>query len=245
MTEIKYKTLDELLHKDSKKIGDVKRMIERYGIYSYTRWEEWEAAPKGKGSSEQAIKNAISALGEYADIRSEGSQQSLDDYYRNPDNQAICRYGFRVENNNKLFVENTALQNQEELIEQLQSELASAKIEIDNLREQPNKINKLPDNSPDVTHECGDPRQGEGSPPSDFTSYPLAIRATISAFKEFWVKFGDSPTLEPKQSKPNSADITKWIMQNYQEIGKTQAGRIDRIIRPDWAKMGGKPLSKP
>ena len=141
MTELYIKTLDELLHKDSKKIGDVKRMIERYGIYLYNRWHEWEAAPKDKGGSEQTIKDAISALGEYADLFHEGAdQQIMDDYYRKPDNQTICYYGFRVGNNNRLFVENTAVQNQEEQIEQLQSELTSAKNEIDKLKEQLSEI---------------------------------------------------------------------------------------------------------
>ena len=68
MTELNIKTICDLVQKGNKKLGDIKRMIERYGVYYLNRWEEWEAAPKDLSSSDQIINGAISALSDYADI---------------------------------------------------------------------------------------------------------------------------------------------------------------------------------
>ena len=40
MTKLNIKTLGELVEKDNKKTGDVKRMIDQYGVYYRNRWPE-------------------------------------------------------------------------------------------------------------------------------------------------------------------------------------------------------------
>jgi len=40
MTKQNIKTLGELVEKDNKKTGDVKRMIDQYGVYYRNRWHE-------------------------------------------------------------------------------------------------------------------------------------------------------------------------------------------------------------
>ena len=123
MTELNIKTLGELVEKDKKKVGDVKRMIERYGIYYLNRWHEWEAAPKGSSISDQIINNAISALGEYADIFDERTPiEDVEDFFRNPDQLHIYRYGFNQDKNGNLLVEKTHIQTLEEQIESLKEE---------------------------------------------------------------------------------------------------------------------------
>ena len=123
MTELKIKTLGELVEKDKKKVGDVKRMIERYGIYHLNRWYEWEAAPKDVSNSDQIINNAISALGDYADIFDERTPvEDAEDFFRNPDQLDIDRYGFNQDENGNLFVEKTRIQSLEDEIENLKEE---------------------------------------------------------------------------------------------------------------------------
>jgi hypothetical protein len=123
MTKLNIKTICDLIQKDNKKLGDIKRMIDRYGVYYLNRWEEWEAAPKDLSSSDQIINNAISALGDYADIyHTRVSNEELADYYGDPSDPRITRYGFNQNENGNLFVEKTHIQTLEEQIENLKEE---------------------------------------------------------------------------------------------------------------------------
>jgi hypothetical protein len=123
MTELNIKTICDLAQKDKNKLGDIKRMIESYGVYYLNRWEEWEAAPKDFSSSEQIINDAISALSDYADIYyTRGSNEELADYYSDPSDPRITRYGFNQDENGNLFVEKTHIQTLEEQIEKLEEE---------------------------------------------------------------------------------------------------------------------------
>ena len=123
MTELNIKTICALVQKDNKKLGEIKRMIDSYGVYYLNRWEEWEAAPKDASNSEQIINNAISALGDYADIHyTRVSNEELADYYGDPSDPGITRFGFKQDENGKLFVEKTHIQTLEEQIESLKEE---------------------------------------------------------------------------------------------------------------------------
>ncbi len=123
MTKLNIKTLGELLEKDKKGVGDVKRMIDRYGIYYWAPWKEWEAAPKDVNSSEQIINNAISALCDYADIFDKLiSTKAPEEFYDNPGEHDIYRYGFNQDESGDLFVEKTHIQTLEEKIESLKEE---------------------------------------------------------------------------------------------------------------------------
>lgn len=123
MTKLNIKTLGELIEKDKKKTGDVKRMIDRYGVYYRNRWHEWEAATKDRSGSEQMIDAAISALGDYADIFDERApMDAAEEYYSNPNNHDIYRFGFQANENSELFVEQTRIQTLEEQIELLKEE---------------------------------------------------------------------------------------------------------------------------
>ena len=123
MTKLNIKTICDLIQKDNKKLGNIKGMIDRYGVYYLNRWEEWEAAPKDLSSSDQIINNAISALGDYADIyHTRVSNEELADYYGDPSDPPITRYGFNQDENGNLFVEKTHIQTLEEQIEKLKEE---------------------------------------------------------------------------------------------------------------------------
>ena len=123
MTELNIKTICDLAQKDNKKLGDIKRMIESYGVYYLNRWEEWEAAPKDFSSSDQIINDAISALSDYADIYyTRGSNEELADYYSDPSDPRITRYGFKQDENGNLFVKKTHIQTLEEQIENLKED---------------------------------------------------------------------------------------------------------------------------
>jgi hypothetical protein len=123
MTELNIKTICDLVQKDNKEFGDIKRMIENYGVYYLNRWEEWEAAPKNLSSSDQIINGAISALGDYADIYyTRVSNEELANYYSDPTVPRITRYGFNQDENGKLFVKKTPIQTLEEQIEILKED---------------------------------------------------------------------------------------------------------------------------
>ena len=123
MTELNIKTICDLVQKDNKKLGEIKRMIDSYGVYYLNRWEEWEAAPKNVNSSEQIINNAISALGDYADIFDERTSiEVVEDFYNNPSHHDIYKYGFNQDENGKLFVKKTPIQTLEEQIEILKED---------------------------------------------------------------------------------------------------------------------------
>ena len=123
MTELNIKTICDLAQKDKNKLGDIKRMIESYGVYYLNRWEEWEAAPKDFSSSEQIINDAIFALSDYADIYyTRGSNKELADYYSDPSDPRITRYGFKQDENGNLFVKKTHIQTLEEQIENLKED---------------------------------------------------------------------------------------------------------------------------
>jgi hypothetical protein len=137
MTELDIKTLDELLHKDNRPIGDLKRMIENHGVCFIDGYEEWKAAPTNVASSGRPIEAALSALREFAYIRrSDTAPQLIEDYYRKPDSQPICFFGFNQDTTGNLFVKKMVIQNQEERIEQLIAELAKATKQSDALKEQ-------------------------------------------------------------------------------------------------------------
>ena len=123
MTELNIKTLGELAQKDEMKLGDIKRMIDLYGVYYLSRWGEWEAAPKNLSSSNQSINTAISVLADYAEIINGPNYiQATEEYFRYPDHQPIDRYGFNQDKNGNLFVEKTHIQTLEEQIENLKED---------------------------------------------------------------------------------------------------------------------------
>ncbi|MBL6945589.1 MAG: hypothetical protein ISR47_03020 [Rhodospirillales bacterium] len=123
MKKTNIKTLGELIEKENQKTGDVKRMIDRYGVYYRNRLREWEAAPKDASGSEQMIDAAISALGSYADMFDERTPMDVvEEYYRNPHHHDIYRFGFQANENGELFVEQTRIQTLEDQIERLKEE---------------------------------------------------------------------------------------------------------------------------
>ncbi len=123
MTKLKIKTLGELVEKDKVKVADVRRMIERYGVYYRSRWHEWEAAPIEADGSKPIIDAAISALGDYADIFDPRTpMEAAEEFYRKPDNHDIFSYGFNQNEAGELYVEKTRVQTLEEQIERLKEE---------------------------------------------------------------------------------------------------------------------------
>lgn len=123
MTKLNIKTLGELVEKDNKKTGEVNRMIDRYGIYYRNRWHEWEAAPIGNSSSDLMINAAVSALGNYADIFDpRAHMDAAEEYYSNPNNHDIYRFGFNQNEAGELFVEMTRIQTLEEQVSRLTEE---------------------------------------------------------------------------------------------------------------------------
>ncbi len=123
MKKTPIKNFADLLEKENHKAGDLKRMVERYGVYHYNDFLEWEAAPIGEGNSEQVIDNAISALKQYSQIwDGRYKHEAAPHFYEHPEEYDVYRYGFMQDEHGNFFVENTHIQTLEEQIERLKEE---------------------------------------------------------------------------------------------------------------------------
>ncbi len=117
------KVFAELLEKKNHTAGDLKRMVERYGVYHYNDLLEWKAAPIGEANSEQVVDDAISALKQYALIWDERyKHEAAPHFYKNPGEYDVYRYGFMQDEHGDFFVEKTRIQTLEEQIERLKEE---------------------------------------------------------------------------------------------------------------------------
>ena len=223
MTKLNIKTLGELVEKDNKKTGDVKRMIDQYGVYYRNRWHEQEAAPRDASGSEKMIAAAISALGNYADIFDERApMEAAEEYYSDPNHHDIYRFGFQAKKDGKLFVDKTAVQNQEELIEQLQSELASIKIDVKSLREQLNEISTWT-GFDDVNDELI-PKE-----------HDVALQVYSSAIRAYNPETGEMDNNQP---------IKKWLKHKASEFFEDNQGdaTYERVATvANWKKEAGRP----
>jgi hypothetical protein len=187
-------------------------MIKNRGVCFFDGYEEWKAAPADEPSSDLPIKAALSALREYAHVRrSDTDLQLIEDYYRKPDSQPICFYGFNQDTAGKLLVGKDDVQNQEERIEQLTSEVASATNQNDLLK---TRITNLEIEFRTVNEELE--QQDEKSPVHDLRA--IAVHT--------WLHSNDTCTR--RELWPNMQKVDPDLFPDKETPGATKIA-VDRV----------------
>lgn len=133
------KTFRALLIKDTMEINELAQLVKINGTLYRNRWRAWEASLPGNAETKDVIDAALNVLSDFASIANQGMDW-IEELYDFSIHHPLDNFGFTIGENNELFVEKTAVQKQEELIAQLQSELTSAKSEIESLKDRLNKI---------------------------------------------------------------------------------------------------------
>jgi hypothetical protein len=127
MKKTNIKTFRILIIKDKKGASELAELVEVNGTHYMNRWGEWKASLPGNAKTKGVIDDAIDALADYVSTEIRRDLQGMEEFYDLYTHHPLDSFGFTVGDNNKLFIEKTALQNPQERIAQLESELASAK----------------------------------------------------------------------------------------------------------------------
>jgi hypothetical protein len=127
MKKTNIKTFRALLEKDLMGINELAQLVKLNGTLYINSWGAWEASLPGNAETKDAIDAALNVLSDCASAFNTCDMTYMDEYYDSLTHHPLDNFGFTIGENNKLFVEKTAVQNPQELISQLQSELTSAK----------------------------------------------------------------------------------------------------------------------
>ena len=127
MKKTNIKTFRALLEKDLMGINELAQLVKLNGTLYINSWGAWEASLPGNAETKDAIDAALNVLSDCASAFNTCNMTYMDEYYDSLTHHPLDNFGFTIGENNKLFVEKTAVQNPQELISQLQSELTSAK----------------------------------------------------------------------------------------------------------------------
>jgi hypothetical protein len=127
MKKTNIKTFRTLLNEDNMEIDEIAQLVKINGTLYINRWGAWKASLPGNAETKDAIDAALKVLSDCASAFINLDMPYFNDYYDFSIHHPLDNFGFTVGENNELFIEKTALQNPQELIAQLQSELTSAK----------------------------------------------------------------------------------------------------------------------
>ena len=127
MKKTNIKTFRVLLIKDKMRVRELAELVEVNGTHFIDRWGDWKASLPGNAETKDVIDAALNVLSDCASAFINRDMPYFDDYYDFFIPHPLDNFGFTIGDNNELLVEKTALQNPQELILQLQSELTSAK----------------------------------------------------------------------------------------------------------------------
>ena len=127
MKKTNIKTFRVLLIKDKMRARELAELVEVNGTHYIDRWGDWKASLPGNAETKDVIDAALNVLSDCASAFINRDMPYFDDYYDFFIPHPLDNFGFTIGDNNELLVEKTALQNPQELILQLQSELTSAK----------------------------------------------------------------------------------------------------------------------
>ncbi|OUR79637.1 hypothetical protein A9Q83_04365 [Alphaproteobacteria bacterium 46_93_T64] len=130
------RTFRTLLTKDNMNANQLAQLVKVKGTLYRNRWGAWEAALPENAETQDKIETALNELSNYASSEIYRDSSSLEEYYDSSIHHPLDNFGFTTRENNELFIKKTTLQNHEERIEVLISELASASKESNHLKEQ-------------------------------------------------------------------------------------------------------------
>ena len=88
---------------------------------------DWKASLPGNAETKDVIDAALDALADYVSAGITRDSQRMEEFYDLIAHHPLDDFGFTIGKDNELLVEKTALQNPQERIAQLESELTSAK----------------------------------------------------------------------------------------------------------------------
>jgi hypothetical protein len=127
MKKTNIKTFRVLLIKDKMDIKDLAQLVEINGTHYLNRWGDWKASLPGNAETKDVIDAALDALADYVSAGITRDSQRMEEFYDLIAHHPLDDFGFTIGKDNELLVEKTALQNPQERIAQLESELTSAK----------------------------------------------------------------------------------------------------------------------
>ena len=115
-----------LLIKNTMDANELAQLVRINGTLYINRWGAWEASLPGDVETKDVIDAALNALSDYASAHINLDSQYVEEFH-DSSHHPLDNFGFTIGKDNELLVEKTAVQNQQERIAQLQSELTSAK----------------------------------------------------------------------------------------------------------------------
>lgn len=139
MKKPNFKTFRGLLLKDKMGANELAQLVKINGTLYINRWGAWEASLPGNAATKDVIDAALNVLSDYASAHNIMDSPYIEEFH-DSSHHPLDNFGFTIGKDNELLVEKTAIQNQQELVAQLQSELTSAKSEIESLKDRLNKI---------------------------------------------------------------------------------------------------------
>jgi hypothetical protein len=121
------KTFRTLLIKDGMKAKELAQLVQVNGTHYINRWGDWEASLPGNTETKDIIETALNEIADYVSAYIYNDSERTVEHHDFFTHHPLDNFGFAIGKDNELLVENTALQTSQELISQLQSELASTK----------------------------------------------------------------------------------------------------------------------
>jgi hypothetical protein len=126
MKKTNIKTFRVLLIKDKMRARELAELVEVNGTHYIDRWGDWKASLPGNAETKDVIDAALNVLSDYASAHNIMDSPYIEEFH-DSSHHPLDNFGFTIGKDNELLVEKTAVQNQQERIAQLQSELTSAK----------------------------------------------------------------------------------------------------------------------
>jgi hypothetical protein len=140
MKKSNIKTFRTIMIKDNVKAEELAKLVEINGTLYRNSWGQWEASLPGDAKTEGETTAALNQLREFVKAEIRRDSQYLEEFYNSSDHHALDDFGFTVGKGGKLCIEKTPVQTQADLIEKLQSDLATANCEIRHLQEQLDEV---------------------------------------------------------------------------------------------------------
>jgi hypothetical protein len=140
MKKSSVKTFRTIMIKDNVKAEELAKLVEINGTLYRNSRGEWQAFLPGNAETVGEITAALNQLDEFIKAEIRRDSQYLEEFYNSSDHHALDDFGFTVGKGGKLCIEKTPVQTQADLIEKLQSDLATANCEIRHLQEQLDEV---------------------------------------------------------------------------------------------------------
>jgi len=107
------KTFRALLTKDNMRANELAQLVKLNGTLYINSWGAWEASLPGNAETKDIIETALNELADYASAFINRDMQRVEEYEDSSIRHPLDNFGFTIGKNNELFVEKTAVQNQQ------------------------------------------------------------------------------------------------------------------------------------